>query len=132
MKAQFALIEAAISMVLIASAVGFVSSQMNVVTANFNEQEGALQRSAALYDMVNVLRQNMTANNCLSAIYMTNQSGCMQNLTEFYAKLLGLSSMELTKALSQQQSTENASEACFAVFLSEVNLTSSVCMIARN
>lgn len=132
MKAQFALIEAAISLVLVASAIGFVSSQTNLMTANFNEQSGLLQRNAALYDMVNVLRQNTTANNCLSVLFLENQSGCIQNLTKTYAEALGLDSIEIATVAEQPQNTQNASGACFAVSLNEANLTGSVCVIASN
>lgn len=133
MKAQFATIEAMISLVLVASAMTFVSSQTNSATANFNAQRSMLQRSAALYDIVNALRQNLTANNCLSELYLTNQSGCMQNLTETYAKIFGLSSAEIAGTEGQlQNNTQNTTSSCVSLFLVQANLTSNVCILANS
>ena len=60
MKAQFATIEAGIALVLVVSAIGFVSSIVNSSTASLEAQSAGLQSRIALYDVINALEHNAT------------------------------------------------------------------------
>lgn len=127
------MMEATVSLVLVVSAITFVSAQLNASTANLGAQRNVLQRSAALYDVLNTLRRNASSNNCLSLFYLTSQTACIRNLTEAYATVLGLHSLEVRPANAQNLNyTQNATSICMLIFLEEANHTSRVCVVVES
>lgn len=82
MKAQFAMIEAGIALATIVSAIIFVSGWVNSSTANLSSQSAALQRSVALYDMVNALERNATYAAC--SLQASCSASMEKNMSELF------------------------------------------------
>ncbi len=120
MKAQFATVEAGIALALVVSAVGFASSLVNSSTANLASQSASLQRSIAVYDIFNALRQNSTYNSCVLQLYDGGQAACVSGIEQNLSAIFGIGGISI--GIGQGGS------ACSSVPLAGANSTAEVCV----
>ena len=126
MKAQFAMIESVLSLFAILSAVSLVASQANANALNLNVQKSALQRAVAVYDIMNVIEANASANSCVFS-----SSGCKDALAAEYSRAFGIGSMAFALGGSQSNSSyENSTERCLPVGVLGTNETIETCVTA--
>ncbi len=127
MKAQFATVEAAISLALVIPAIISVSNQINLQNANLQAQRNSAIRNAALYDVFAVFAYNSAANGCLSLVYSINSS-CSSGLLQNYTSLLGVGSITVETGQFQQAGAANMTAACVPIPLRQANKTENVCI----
>jgi hypothetical protein len=90
----------------------FVSNEINLSNGNFQIQRNALQRSAALYDIANLLAHNQTSVN--------------------FTRVFGAQNLEITTGGTVQPDTaENSTESCASIQL-EQNQTDEICVTSEN
>ncbi len=122
MKAQFATIEAIISLVLAASVVSFAYTQLNGETSAFASSARQLRSSAAAYDMLNLFAENATANACLGAYLLDSSAQCMQSIADDYGAELHVGGMSVS-------ANTLANSTCGDIRLVAVNTTQRVCVV---
>ncbi len=126
MKAQFAMIESVLSLFAILSAVSVVASQTNANALNINVQKSALQRAVAVYDIMNAIEANASANACV-----LSSSGCKGALAAEYIRAFGIGSVAFTFGGSQSNSSyENSTERCLPIGVLGTNATIETCVTA--
>ncbi|MHB1830362.1 MAG: hypothetical protein ACYCO0_03125 [Candidatus Micrarchaeaceae archaeon] len=89
MKAQFATLEVLLSLAIVISAASATSYIISRSGYAFNAEHEAISRSAAAYDFIMQLTQNLTSEECL-AITESNGSSCMDNYTQYYRYVYGI------------------------------------------
>ncbi len=125
MRAQFATIEAGVSLVLIASAISFASAWTAYATAEAYAQSASLRRSMALYDILNALGRNATYNDCISLLYLGDGS-CAGSMQSGFAQIFEAKSVAVGLVLSTQPA-QDSTGACTSMRLYLANVTANVC-----
>jgi hypothetical protein len=124
MKAQFAVIESMLCLVLIASALSFISLNMNTTNMEMGSTRKSALESMAAHDILELIEQNETANDCITTLYATNGSGCATALSENFSSIFGLSGISFAFG----NSTLNNTVGCAEVLLQSTNKTEKVCI----
>lgn len=131
MRAQFAVIEAAMAMFLIVSAVSFTAAELSVSNRNYYSENSKLMQSIAIYDAADQISRNASANECIALSTSGSSPGCMGNLTKSYEIAFGLEVFEIiAPGLEAGKSASNRTIRCFPVFLRLANGTREICFIA--
>lgn len=89
MKAQFATLEALLSLAIAisaASATGYIIASSGYA---FNAQREVISRSAAAFDFIMQVTQNRTSEECL-AIAESNGSNCLDSYMQYYRYVYGI------------------------------------------
>ncbi len=124
MKAQFATIEASISLVIIAMVISSISAWTSSATISAYSQSAALRRSMAIYDVLNSIEQNATYNYCVSQIYAGNRS-CAASMESAFADMLSVRNVTVGFIAALQ--AQNRTVGCVAMRLNYADLTTTVC-----
>jgi hypothetical protein len=128
MKAQFAVIESMLCLFLILSALSFISLKINTTNMEMNNTRESLVESIAAHDILGLIEQNETANDCIAALYATNNSGCAAELAGNLSSIFGLSGVSFAFG----NSIHDTNIGCAEVFLKSMNKTEKVCIVESN
>ncbi len=123
MKAQFATIEALVSLALVASTVSFAYAQLNGANSAYASGTGLLHDHAAAYDVLNVFARNATANACLGASLPSLSSGCLSSLLSEYGAVLHVGTLQIS-------ASGPANSTCGEIRLMQENVSQYVCVAA--
>ncbi len=133
MKAQFAIIEATVSLAIVVSAIVFVSNTINLTNSGFQIQQSGLRRSIAIYDVINLLVRNATANNCLARASETNQSLCLKSFIRNCSAIFGLRYLNIKNTGARSANyTSNSTQSCVQIYVQGANQTKDVCVVATS
>lgn len=120
LKAQFASVEATLSLLVVLLAIGFASRAVTNYNKLIYTSKLNLSESLALYDIEDEILQNTSANNCVSGI-IENQI-CAHSLLSLYGSVYDVK----IKISSQGKSVGYATGGrtiCFAVNFTDVCIT---------
>jgi len=132
MKAQFATIEAAFALMLITSAVSFVSWQMSQSSMNLDASRKETLREIAAYDLLNQLARNRSANDCIADLYAGQNIGCVSYLEDIYQNTLGHERVELSLNAVSEGLAGNSTQRCMSFRIQKLNTTKEVCVLIKS
>ena len=126
MRAQFAMIESTLSLFAILSAVSIVASQMNANAMELSSGRDGIQRAIAVYDIMNALEKNASANACVFS-----SPECGDALASDYCRAFAVNSIAFFLGGSQPNtSLVNSTEKCSLVDSFATNETEELCVVA--
>jgi hypothetical protein len=128
MRAQFATIEALVSLLVVLSAVSFVSWEISLNTRSVGAERSRIAQSMAAYDFFEQIAENKSTNDCAALSSATRNAGCLNTTIDLYKEAFGISQFGVAlPGLSVGNATGGVEE-CLPIHLSSLNLTSEVCI----
>jgi hypothetical protein len=131
MRAQFATIEALISLLAILSVISFVSGEIFLNTRGVCAARSRAIQSMAAYDAAEQIAGNWSTNECVASAHAAGASPCLATLLESYREAFGIRHFELAfQGFSVGNATANDTPECLPIRFVSLNVTDEVCIIA--
>jgi hypothetical protein len=125
-KAQFATIEAMLSLLAILSAVSLVASQINHSTAELGAQRIRMREAMAAYDLINEIQHNSSANECIMSLYSSDDAACAEKISNDYSAIFGIGGINLSFVSQPNASTTGK---CVPLLMQRINKTGNLCIV---
>ncbi len=113
MKAQFATVEAVVSLLFVLSLAVFCIKEAAAYAQSSFEARQGLATSIATYDLISQLMGNGTAKACAAVFAASGDSSCIAGYASAYESAYGLSSVALTIGNRTYGSMANSTVRCF-------------------
>jgi hypothetical protein len=94
MKAQFATIEAIISLLLVVVFIGFAQTTINNSNGREYSARQLLVSNLASYDFINQISENYSSGECMNS-YIAGNGTCLSRYMQDYISIYGLSSFRV-------------------------------------
>lgn len=131
MRAQFATIEAIASLLVVLSAISFVSGEISLNNANVYASHSGVAQSMAAYDFFRQIADNESANGCIALARMTGDSACLDALVESYKEAFGIGQLEVAlPGLQAGDAAGGGARECAPIRFVPLNDTAEVCVLA--
>ncbi len=98
MKAQFATMEAILSLVIVVSSLALYSRTMPSMQEYLLHASQNASLSAASYDFISQMMENKSTYSCVTS---SDPSPCMQNYSSYYQKIYGIKRIGIISGSSQ-------------------------------
>ncbi len=123
--------EAFISLLVVLSAISFVSWEISLNNFNVYAARSRLAQSMAAYDAAEQIAANRSTNGCVALARSTGDASCLGAVMESYREAFGLRHFELAfPGLSIGNATGNGTSECVPIRFTSLNETSEVCIFA--
>jgi hypothetical protein len=133
MRAQFATIEALISLLAVLFVITFVSAQISLSNRTAYFARSGLVQGMAVYDAFDQIADNSSANRCASLAVATEDAPCLAGMVASYKEAFGLREFSVVLAgVSAGDAGVDGTRVCAPVRLASLNETSEVCIIASS
>lgn len=127
MRAQFATIEALISLAIVLSASTFVAQSISMNAANIYSESERLRASVAAYDLIGQIEGNFSTRTCIASL--GNVTGaCASNLLNLYEKAYGMHFSLAVAGIRLGDAVSGGATECVRMNLSGDDGSEAVCV----
>lgn len=127
MRAQFATIEALISLVIVLSVSTFVARSISVNAANIYSESERLKASAADYDLLGQIEGNFSTRTCIASLSNVTDA-CVAKLLDLYEKAYGMHFSLAVAGIRLGDAVSDGTTECVQMNLSAANGFEAVCV----
>lgn len=132
MRAQFATMEALISLLIVLFAISFVSAEVSLNGKSVLASRSGLVQGMAVYDAFEQITRNASANGCVALASRSGGSPCLDKMVESYKEAFGMRRFGVAlPGLSAGDPAANGTLECIPVRFPSLNETDEVCIAAE-
>ncbi len=133
MRAQFATVEALISLLAILSTISLVSGSISLNSSSVHAAQSKVVQGMAVYDAAEQIAGNVSTNECVALAHETGDASCLNGIIESYKEAFGLRHFGLAfPGISVGNATGNDTSECVPIEFASLNGTEEVCIMAGN